>query len=57
MLLEGRRALAAPDDRPVSRLHTETAIRQLTQIRWVVGTNLVLGLLTVAIGASGRYWG
>jgi uncharacterized membrane protein len=33
-----------------------TAARQLTQIRWIVATNLVLGLITVAIGASGRYW-
>jgi uncharacterized membrane protein len=33
------------------------AARQLTQIRSIVAINLVLGLLTVAIGASGRYWG
>jgi hypothetical protein len=33
------------------------AARQLGQIRWMVATNLVLGLLTSAIGASGRYWG
>jgi uncharacterized membrane protein len=33
------------------------ASRQLTQIRWIVATNLALGLVTVAIGASGRYWG
>jgi uncharacterized membrane protein len=33
------------------------ATRQLTQIRRIVATNLVLGLVTVAIGASGRYWG
>lgn len=44
-----RRALAAGDDK--------MAARQLTQIRWMVGTNVVLGLLTSAIGASGRYWG
>jgi len=25
-------------------------------IRRIVGTNLVLGLITVATGASGRYW-
>jgi uncharacterized membrane protein len=34
-----------------------TAACQLAQIRWIVATNLVLGLITVAIGASGRYWG
>jgi uncharacterized membrane protein len=44
-----RRALEAGDDK--------MAARQLTQIRWMVATNLVLGLLTVAIGATGRYWG
>ena len=31
--------------------------RQLAQIRTVVTINLVLGLIVVAIGSSGRYWG
>lgn len=31
--------------------------KQLNTIRQIVGTNLVLGLIVVAIGASGRYWG
>ena len=31
--------------------------RQLGQIRRIVGLNLVLGLITVAIGSSARYWG
>jgi uncharacterized membrane protein len=31
--------------------------RQLEQIRLIVLANLVLGLITVAVGASGRYWG
>jgi len=31
--------------------------RQLNQIRILVAVNLILGLLNVAIGASGRYWG
>jgi uncharacterized membrane protein len=35
----------------------ETAGRQLGQIRRIVAINLTLGLLTVAIGAGGRYWG
>jgi len=30
--------------------------RNLGQIRRVVGINLVLGLITVAVGSSGRYW-
>lgn len=29
---------------------------RLPMIRRIVGTNLVLGLLTVAIGSSGRFW-
>lgn len=33
------------------------AARQLDQIRWIVTLNLVLGLVTVAVGSSGRYWG
>ena len=31
--------------------------RQLDQIRMIVVLNLVLGILTVIIGGSGRYWG
>jgi uncharacterized membrane protein len=34
-----------------------TAARQLGQIRTIVLVNLSLGLITAAIGASGRYWG
>ena len=44
-----RRALEAGDD--------QMGARQLTQIRRMVAINLALGLLTAAIGASGRYWG
>jgi len=33
------------------------AAAQLNQIRILVTINLILGLLTAAIGASGRYWG
>ena len=43
-----RRALAAGDD--------QMAARQLAQIRRIVAINLALGLVTAAIGASGRYW-
>ena len=28
----------------------------LNQIRWIVTTNLALGLINAVIGASGRYW-
>ena len=31
--------------------------RQLSQIRAIVTVNLVLGVIVVAIGSSGRYWG
>ena len=31
--------------------------RQLGQIRTIVTINLVLGIIVVAIGSSGRYWG
>lgn len=31
--------------------------RQLAQIRTIVTINLVLGIIVVAIGSSGRYWG
>jgi uncharacterized membrane protein len=44
------RAALARDDRVA-------AARQLDQIRWIVTINLVLGLVTVAVGSSGRYWG
>jgi len=32
------------------------AAGHLNQIRLIVGTNLALGLITVALGASGRFW-
>jgi uncharacterized membrane protein len=41
----------------VARHDTAAAARQLGQIRWIVATGLTLGLITVAIGAGGRYWG
>jgi uncharacterized membrane protein len=33
------------------------AARQLDQIRVIVTINLILGLITIAVGSSGRYWG
>jgi uncharacterized membrane protein len=41
----------------LARQDTPGAARQLNQIRWIVMLNLILGLATVAIGSSGRYWG
>jgi uncharacterized membrane protein len=44
-----RRALEAGED--------PMAAAELAQIRRIVAINLTLGLITAAIGASGRYWG
>jgi uncharacterized membrane protein len=44
-----RAALAGPD--------YPAAAGQLNQIRLIVMINLILGLITVAVGSSGRYWG
>jgi uncharacterized membrane protein len=44
------RAALARQDHP-------DAARQLNQIRWIVTINLALGLVTAAVGGSGRYWG
>ena len=32
------------------------AAKQLNQIRMIVAINLTLGILTVIIGGTGRYW-
>jgi uncharacterized membrane protein len=36
--------------------HFPEAGKQLGQIRRIVAANLVLGLLTIIVGASGRFW-
>jgi len=41
----------------LARRDNPAAAAQLNQIRWIVVLNLVLGLATVAVGSSGRYWG
>jgi uncharacterized membrane protein len=41
----------------VARRDYPNAGRQLGQIRWIVAVNLALGLVTVAVATSGRYWG
>ena len=41
----------------VQRQDYPAAGRQLSQIRVIVTINLILGLITVAVGSSGRYWG
>jgi uncharacterized membrane protein len=41
----------------LARQDYPAAARQLGQIRTIVTINLVLGLVTIAVGSSGRYWG
>ncbi len=41
----------------LARQDFPAAAGQLNQIRVIVTINLVLGILTVAVGSSGRYWG
>jgi uncharacterized membrane protein len=40
----------------VDRGELPEAARRLNQIRIVVGINLVLGVLTIVVGSTGRYW-
>jgi len=42
--------------RAVDREDVSTAATKLATIRMIVLTNLVLGLVTVAVASSGRYW-
>jgi uncharacterized membrane protein len=41
----------------LARRDQAAAASQLGQIRAIVAINLLLGLVTVAVGSSGRYWG
>jgi uncharacterized membrane protein len=41
----------------LARQDYPAAAHQLNQIRLIVTINLVLGIITVAVGSSGRYWG
>jgi uncharacterized membrane protein len=41
----------------LARRDPAAAASQLGQIRAIVTINLLLGLVTVAVGSSGRYWG
>jgi uncharacterized membrane protein len=43
--------------RAVSNADWPAAAANIEQIRIIVAVNLVLGLITVVIGATGRYWG
>ena len=40
----------------MEKRHFPEAAKHLAQIRRVVAANLVLGLLTIIVGASGRFW-
>ena len=41
----------------VSEQNWEQARENLERIRKIVATNLVLGIITVLLGSSGRLWG
>ena len=41
----------------LARRDQAAAASQLGQIRTIVTINLLLGLVTLAVGSSGRYWG
>jgi uncharacterized membrane protein len=59
MMLISAHAYFAPYKRLkrlIARSNWTEAAHQSSQIRWLVAVNLVLGLLVVAIAASGRYW-
>lgn len=40
----------------VTGKHFAEAAKNLEQIRRIVAVNLVLGLITIVVGASGRFW-
>lgn len=40
----------------VAGKHFAEAAKNLEQIRRIVAVNLVLGLITIVVGASGRFW-
>ncbi|HEY6258852.1 MAG TPA: CopD family protein [Xanthobacteraceae bacterium] len=40
----------------VDRAALPEAAKRLNQIRLIVGINLLLGVLTVVVGGTGRYW-
>jgi uncharacterized membrane protein len=43
-------------DRAVEKKAFPEAAEHLAQIRLIVAINLVLGLTTIVVGASGRFW-
>jgi uncharacterized membrane protein len=40
----------------VAAMDFALAAKQLVQIRLIVGINLILGLVTIVVGCTGRYW-
>lgn len=59
MMLIAAHAYFAPYKRLkrlIARSNWTEAAHQSSQIRWLVALNLALGLLVIAIAASGRYW-
>lgn len=46
-----------PFRQAVAQTDWPEAAKHLPQIRRIIGINLILGLITVTIGASSRFWG
>ena len=42
--------------RAVIRMENDQAAADLSRIRWLVATNLTLGIIVVLIATGGRYW-
>ena len=42
--------------RLISRSNWSEAAHQMNQIRWLIGLNLMFGLVVFAVASSGRYW-
>ncbi len=42
--------------RAVTRMENDQAAADLNRIRWLIATNLTLGLIVVLVATAGRYW-
>jgi len=40
----------------VTRMENDQAATELGRIRWLVATNLALGIVVVLVATGGRYW-
>lgn len=42
--------------RAIARMENDQAAAELARIRWLVATNLALGIIVVLVATGGRYW-